>query len=247
MNLLKNLQKSALHLAFPTKCLHCSLILPPQPEVLCSSCSSLLELIDPEGRCPTCFNSIPENRTLCHNCLELPSEFDRMGAAFDDQGAAASLLKCFKYGNQPHLAKGMAAFLAVQFTQLDWPLPDALIPVPLSWTRWFERGYNQSDLLAQELGKYLNLPIWRPLKRKSGDFSQSSLTFEQRKGLKGSSFKLNSKHDLAGKNLLVIDDVMATGSTLRRCGELLNRAEPASLYALTFGCHFRDNKSLYEG
>ncbi len=232
---LKRLQKSFLHLVYPTKCLHCHTLLPPESLVLCSTCASLLDLIQPQERCPTCFNLLPENEvTPCHECLQYPSLYYRMAAAFDYQGPAASLVKRLKYANQPYLAQGMAAFLITQFDRLLWPLPDALIPVPLSFTHWLERGYNQSALLAEEMGSLLQCPVWHALKRQSGDFSQAALNLEQRKALDGKRFRLNSTYCLQSKVLLVIDDVMTSGSTLQRCAEILSTGHPAALYALTF-------------
>lgn len=228
------LRKSLLHLAFPAKCLHCGSLLPPESVVLCSGCASLLDLISPEGRCPTCFHLFSEDALLCQDCMQYPSLYTCMGAAFDYEGPAASLIKSLKYANQPYLAKGMAAFLIAQFDRLEWPMPDALIPVPLSFSRWLERGYNQSALLADAIGSFLHRPVWNALKRQSGDFSQAALSLEQRKALDGTRFKINPAYSLEGKILLVIDDVMTSGSTLNCCAEILNRENPASLYALTF-------------
>lgn len=229
-----SLQKSLLHLAFPAKCLHCQTMLPPDSIVLCSVCASLLNLIQPEERCPTCFHTLSEDSTLCHECLQYPSLYFRMAAAFDYEGPAASLIKRLKYANQPYLAKGMAGFLVAQFDRLGWPLPDALIPVPLSFTRRLERGYNQSTLLAEEMGNILQCPVWNALKRQSGDYSQAALSLEQRKMLDVKRFKLHSNYTVEGKDLLIIDDVMTSGSTLRRCAEILHTGNSGSLYALTF-------------
>ena len=227
------LQRAFLHLVYPTKCLHCQILLPPESLVLCSSCAALLELIQLEERCPTCFNFLSED-SPCDECLQYPSQYTRMASAFDYEGPAASLVKRLKYAQQPYLAQGMAAFLVLQFDRLQWPMPDALIPVPLSLTHWLERGYNQSARLAEEMGFFLQRPVWHALKRQSGDFSQAALTLEQRKNLDGKRFQKKSNDPLEGKILLVIDDVMTSGSTLRRCAEILRLENPAALYALTF-------------
>lgn len=220
---------------YPARCLHCRLLLPPESLVLCSSCASLLELIDPDERCPMCFNLLPEDGIqICQECLHCPSFYQRMGSVFDYMGPAASMVKRLKYGNRPYLAQGMAAFMVAQFDRLDWPLPDALIPVPLSFTHWLERGYNQSALLAEEMGKLLQRPVWDVLQRRSGDFSQAALTLEQRKALDGRRFTLKSRCCLQDKVLLMVDDVLTSGSTLQRCAETLSMEYPASLYALTF-------------
>jgi ComF family protein len=231
------LKKSVLHLAYPTRCLHCQTLLPPDTLVLCALCASLLELINPQERCRICFNPIVESRAAfpCQDCLQYPSLFIRMGAAFNYEGPAASLVKRLKYANQPYLARGMAAFLVAQLDQLQWPLPDALIPVPLSFMHWLGRGYNQSALLAEEMGHFLKCPTWSVLKRRSGDYSQAALSLEQRQTLESQCFKFKKNSlVLQDKVLLVIDDVMTSGTTLQRCAEVLSIGRPKALYALTF-------------
>lgn len=231
----QRLQKSLLHLVYPTKCLHCQILLPPESLVLCSTCASLLDLICPESRCPICFNALSENFTTpCSECLQYPSHYLHMAAAFDYEGPAISLVKHLKYANKPYLAKGMAAFLIAQLDRLQWPMPDVLVPVPLSFSHWIDRGYNQSALLAEEMGRLLQCPVWNALTRQSGDFSQAALSLEQRKALSGKYFRRNEKFTIQGKILLVIDDVMTSGSTLQRCAETLSLGNPAALYALTF-------------
>jgi ComF family protein len=158
----------------------------------------------------------------------------RVGAAFDYLGPAATLIKKLKYGNQPHLAAGAAAFLVAQLDRLEWPLPHAIVPVPLSLTHWIDRGYNQSQLIAEKMSEFLNVPVLNVLKRYSGDYSQAGLSLSQRRELEGKSFKLKNSFPIRDKTLLVIDDVMTSGSTLRKCGEALLEGYPGDLYGLAF-------------
>lgn len=232
--LLQALKNSLQHLLYPSQCLHCHDLTPPDSSLLCESCALLLELLDPEERCPFCFG-LKRNQSSheCLFCCRNPSLLYHTGAAFDYIGPAATLVKKLKYGNQPHLARGLAAFLVAQFDRLNWPLPDALIPVPLSFSHWLERGYNQSALLAEEMGSLLGLPVWNALKRRSGDFSQAGLTFTQRMELNGQPFKLRKKYSLQSRTFILIDDVMTSGTTLRKCAECLMEAGPACVYALT--------------
>lgn len=139
-----------------------------------------------------------------------------------------------KYGDQPHLAKGAGAFLAMQFIQLQWPIPDLVIPVPMSFTHWFDRGYNQSELLARQFAQIIGVPCQNGLKRHSGDYSQAGLTLTQRKELNSERFCLRENQNLTDKTILLVDDVMTSGSTLRKCAEVLFEMYPQSIYALTF-------------
>lgn len=239
----QKIRDSFLHLAFPTRCVNCATLLPPETLVLCANCASFLDLIRPEERCSLCFDHLEdEDHEICQKCLHYPSQYVHTAAAFDYEGPAGSLIRQLKYGQQPFLAKGMAAFLVAQLDRLDWPLPDALVPVPLTFTHLLERGYNQSELIAREMGRLLNRPVWNILKRRMGDFSQAALNLEQRKSLEEKRFRIKSRikfrikssYALEGKTLLVIDDVMTSGLTLQRCAEALMEGFPAALYALTF-------------
>lgn len=231
----KVVKKSLLQLFYPSYCLHCRDFISPIDLILCPTCTALLEFIDIDERCPVCFEIHP-NQTAhsCTHCQKVISHFYRSAATFEYIGPAASLIKKLKYTNQPYLAKSIAAFLVVQLIQLDWPFPDALVPVPISFSRWIDRGYNQSLLIAQEMSHFLKVPVWDILSRKSGDFSQAALSLEQRQLLKTNSFKIHKKFPIQNKTLLLIDDVITTGTTLNKCAECLIEEMPAALYSLTF-------------
>ena len=233
--LIKQLKHSFLHLVFPSYCLHCEELTSHDQSFLCSSCLTLLELIDPDQRCSACFGQKdPSLGRRCTDCLKEYSIFKGVGAAFDYIGPAASLIKKLKYANQPYLAEGAGAFLVAQWDRLNWPVPDVIIPVPLSFTHWVNRGYNQSALLAEHMSLLLNVPVWDALYRKSGDFSQAALSLSQRKSLGSDRFLLKKNYCLEDKVILLLDDVMTSGSTLKRCAEVLAEGYPTSLYALVF-------------
>ena len=234
MILLERIRKGLLHTVYPAKCFHCSSSLPSNPPYLCQTCASHLDLIQPHGRCPFCFQFLEEGHIHCSKCHKTSNPYFRIGAALDYTGPVTTLVKHLKYYGKPYLAKGMAAFMFAQFDIFKWPMPDVLIPVPQSWMHRLERGYNQSTLLAEEMGRFLNCPVLHALKRRSGHFSQAALSLEQRKQLSTNQFKRNLKHSFEGKKLLVIDDVMTSGLTLKRCGEALMEGNPEVLYALTF-------------
>jgi ComF family protein len=164
-----------------------------------------------------------------------------MGATFDYKGPIVTLIKKLKYGNQPYLSKGIASFMGAQFVNLNWPLPDIIIPVPQSLSRIFTRGYNQAELLSETLSEILQCPVQKALLRLSGDYTQAALSKEQRTNLTGNSIRLKKKQMLQDKVILLIDDVMTTGSTLKRCAEALLEDCPNSIYALT-ACHTDINR-----
>jgi ComF family protein len=126
--------------------------------------------------------------------------------------------------------------MAMQFIDLGWPIPDLIVPVPISWTHWLGRGYNQSLLLAEVISSILGSPVKDIIKRQSGDYSQAGLSRSSRLKLSKGNFSLKPNADVADRVVLLIDDVMTTGSTLRRCAEQLLIQCPREIYALTLCC-----------
>lgn len=225
---------SLVDLLYPPLCLHCANTVEQRDASFCASCQSLLELIHPDERCPHCFSPQyhVENK-LCLHCKQRYPVLNHIAAAFDYIGPAATLVKKMKYSNQPHLAKGAAGYMVAQFLQLNWSLPDMIIPIPMPLTHWIERGYNQSELLAQHFSNIIGCPVQNALERRSGDYSQAGLTLEQRKALNSDKFYLKNNVNITDKTILLIDDVMTSGSTMRQCAEVLFDAYASSIYGLT--------------
>lgn len=226
--------QSTIDLLYPALCLHCKASLSSHVKHLCSDCQGLLELIEVSRRCPLCFASdYCPTLHACGGCKKTRSLLTAAGSAFDHIGPAATLVQQMKYGGQRHLAKGAAAYLAIQFLTLQWPLPDLIVPVPISSVRHFERGYNQSYELALGLADFLKRPAINALKRRSGGYSQAGLTRSLRLELNADSFQVKKSIDLQDKIVLLIDDVTTTGSTLNCCAEALQEHCPQAIYALT--------------
>ena len=165
-------------------------------------------------------------------CARKASIFDGVASAFDYEGPAKSLIRSLKYSKMPHLSRGIAAYLAAQLSRLEWPWPEVIVPVPVSFFRRMERGYNQSSLIAYQLSKMIKVPVFEALRRRNGDFSQALLGQEMREQLSEQSFNLKKNTELEGKRLLLIDDVITTGTTLVRSAEMLLTLKPTSIYAL---------------
>lgn len=222
-------------LIYPPICLHCFQPTESGSSHLCRCCLEVLTMIDAAERCPDCFSF--EGSALgnvCAECRLKPSLFAGRAAAFDYIGPAASLLRQFKYGNQIYLATGLAAFMVAQFAALQWPMPDYIVPMPITFMHRLERGYNQSLLLAEGVAKMLGCPWVQAIKRKSGEYSQAGLGRKQRMELTAASFSLVAGKLPLESTVLLIDDVMTTGSTLSCCAEILQEACPKTIYALTF-------------
>lgn len=221
-------------LVYPPFCFHCSVALKNGGKLLCQPCEEMLELIDPEQRCQRCFtadfNDHPSGCSFCYHCSPL---FYRFAAAFDYVGPAASLVKHLKYRKCTFLAETLTAFLVAQFSRLNWPIPDVLVPVPISFAHRTGRGYNQSQLIADSFGNMIDRPVYDVLRRSSDDLSQAGLSRWQRMQLNEKGFSIKKNNRLHDKIILLIDDVMTTGTTLNKCVETLWEAAPSVVYAIT--------------
>lgn len=226
---MKKLLLKGVDFIFPPLCLHCDSHLEKGRTLFCCGCSGYFELIDPFSRCQFCFAE-NEGRAPCAECLKKKRWHLKMGAALDYMGGVSSLIKGIKYGRMPYLAKTASAFMAAQFERLKWPDPDMIIPVPRR--EWF-RGENHAHLLGKSLAERLHTRCLPLIKRRAGDFSQARLSREQREKLPISSFFLKKRELIEDKIILLVDDVMTTGTTLRHCADSLGSAFPAKIFALT--------------
>lgn len=222
------ISKLLLQFFFPPLCLHCQEI-GKDGRLFCNGCAGYFELIDSSTRCPYCFME-NEKKAPCIECVQGKRWQVRMASALDYFGPVASFVKNLKNGKLPYLAKTGAAFMVAQYVRLNWPMPDLIVPVPRKHV--FQR-MNHAELLAHELSRAFSAKSLNLIKRKAGDFSQAKLSKSQRENALFSSFSLKKEMELDGKVLLLVDDVLTTGTTLRRCAEVLKTTYPKHLFALT--------------
>lgn len=162
---------------------------------------------------------------------------DYLAACFDYSGPIEPLVQEYKFANAPYLSKSFGSFLYLQFLELGWPLPDVVTYIPQSFTRFLQRGYNQSELMAIELGRHLGRPCHKLLRKNEYSVSQTQIARKMRKSLSSTLFcatKSAIKMKLIeDKVICLIDDVYTTGTTIQRAAEVLQEYHPKRIYALT--------------
>ena len=225
-----------LDLLYPIFCVGCR-----QPGTLyCSGCRESVRRVTPP-LCPLCGRP-QEKARLCPQCAETfsdqrPSPIDGIRAVAYLEGSMREAIYGLKYHYIRDLAVPLGEML-IEYYQ-NAPLPaDIIVPVPLHRRRKRERGYNQSALLAQQLGSAIHVPVRLDLLRRHRyTRSQTRLNPQERRRNVHGAFSRASQpgvaQAIAGRRLLLIDDVATTGATARECAQVLRDCGARSIWALT--------------
>jgi ComF family protein len=149
-------------------------------------------------------------------------------------GLARGLVHRFKYSGDVALTPFFGSLLTqVWQAQEQAVTPDAIVPVPLHWYRQLRRGYNQSALLAGAFSAQASMPLVPMLTRRKHTRAQASLSLAQRRRNLAGSFAVTVDQDPTGMNLLLVDDVFTTGSTLDACTRSLLKAGAKGVQVIT--------------
>lgn len=224
----------ALDAVLPPQCLGCAAPV-AEPGALCPTCWEAISFVD-HPLCSCCglpFDIDPGPQALCGGCLREPPSFRRARAVFryDDHGK--HLILRFKHGDRLDMAPTFGRWLARAGAEL---LADAdvVVPVPLHWTRLFSRRYNQAALLALAVAKQGQVPaIPDALRRRRRTPSQGTLGRTQRQRNVRKAFAVHDERLVAGRSVLLVDDVLTTGATVGECTRVLLSAGATAVDVLT--------------
>ena len=223
---LTKLKGMALDLLFPRWCVGCG----REGDFICQSCRQSLPRIMPP-LCPKCGRP-QSSAILCPNCIGWQAEIDSIRSPFRFDGVIRQAIHQLKYRNLRALAVLLAQLLDDYLASN--PVPgEVLVPVPLHQKRLRERGYNQSSLLAQELGKLTNLPVVDDylIRQRYAPPQARTSTVNERRSNVASAFFCRDRR-LKDKQVLLIDDVSTSGATLDACSRALKEAGAASVWGL---------------
>ncbi|OLF78284.1 hypothetical protein AWH62_15730 [Maricaulis sp. W15] len=167
--------------------------------------------------------------SVCAGCVANPPRYDRARAPLAYDGVASPLVVGFKHGSRREMVDQFARWMARAGADcLEGA--DALVPVPLHWRRLIARRYNQSALLCRALSPLTGLPIWTDLLvRQRPTPSQAGRTARMRRRNMAAAFAVTDPSRLAGRHLVLVDDVVTTGATVTACTRQLKRAGAASV------------------
>lgn len=219
----------------PPRCLKCGMLV-SSPESLCAACWLGLRFLS-EPCCACCgypFEIDVTDGALCASCSATPPLYGRARAALAYDAGCKDLILSFKHADRTELAKPFARWMALAGRQLLTE-SDLIIPVPLHWQRLLSRRYNQAALLAAVLGRLSGKPVVPDLlHRRRATAKQGHLSrLGRQRNVKGAfALRQPGKVDLAGKRILLVDDVITTGATVDGCCRILLAAGAASVDVL---------------
>lgn len=224
---LDKVKLALLDLVFPRRCLGCG----SGEDFLCARCRASLPRIVPPI-CRRCGAPLKEGG-LCDRCREAAPDLDGIRSLFAFQGLAREAVHALKYRHFKALAGPLGALL-FEYLEADSLRADIILPVPLHSGRLRERGYNQSALLAREMGKRAGIPVVEGalLKAKNTPPQARAADAAQRRSNVEGAFEYHGR-SIAGKRMLLIDDVCTTSATLEACASPLKAHGAASVWALT--------------
>lgn len=204
---------------------------------LCAKCWNTFNWIS-NPKCSRCGYPFPADldlgpNPLCPHCAagECELDFIRSACVYDD--VSKNIMLPFKHASQLKYQTLMSRAMINSLRDLNLSV-DVVIPVPLAWRRLFKRGYNQATLLARPIAKYFNAVLdVDSLHRKYRPDMGHKTTKQRRQNVRG-VFKVIDKKKIQGKKILLVDDVMTSGSTFYELNRILRNAGASAVYAVSF-------------
>ncbi|MCQ2548826.1 MAG: ComF family protein [Lachnospiraceae bacterium] len=224
-----------LDILYPRRCAICDGVLPFGEKGCHKTCKQTIQYIGATVCCK-CGKPVKEEEEYCQDCKMRPHAFDQARALYPYRYVRLSIYR-YKYGGRKEYGAFFGREMAEYFENYIKRIhPDALIPVPLHRKRKRKRGFNQAEILAEEIGKILQIPVWKktvfrvkntkPMKNVEGNARQNNLK---------KAFKIRG-NDVKLKTIILIDDIYTTGATVDTIAALLKTAGAEKIFVLALSC-----------
>jgi ComF family protein len=220
----------ALWIDFVNHCLICHNKTAQQTELttICAGCEALLSY--PTHRCSICGIELPHDHSCCGTCQNKPPPFSQVDYACEYQPPVDKWVMSLKFGENLLITRLFAELLLPKLNSIEDDY--LLMPVPLHKSRLRSRGYNQAYEIAKELAKDTKRVLDTSLIRHKNTAMQAELKLKQRAHNVNKAFKVTSS--VKDKKIILIDDVMTSGNTLRECAKTLIKAGAFDVKVLIF-------------
>lgn len=224
--------KSVLDMVMPPVCYVCGKSCSAQYG-LCDDCiSGINHIISPY--CSKCGTRVRKNETLCPECTGKDSYIDRGWSCCYYKDTIKDCIHLFKYSGYTGLSDIFSSIMNNFVSKNVLDSVDTIVPVPIHPSKKRERSYNQSEILAKALSKNQRIPIDKDnLIKIKWTRPQSELDKKKREKNITDTFFVIDKNVFRGKNVLLVDDVYTTGSTINECAKMLVESGASKVYSLT--------------
>jgi len=225
---------TVLDLLLPPRCLKCGTEI-ARDGALCAECWRGITFLQPPccARCGLPFEVNLGPDAICGACARETPVYARARAALRYDEGSRTLVLGFKHGDKLQLAPALGRFMRQAGAELLVAC-DVIVPVPLHWTRLFARRYNQAAVLAHAVTRAGGPPVAADLlqRRRATPSQGRSGRAERRRNVRG-AFALKKGRSVAGRRVLLIDDVLTTGATVTECARILLDSGATSVDVLT--------------
>lgn len=245
LRLINRLWRAILDVVYPRYCLECAINLQDTEHFyLCPDCINRMEFINQADTCSRCgidLGPYVGGQGLCRDCGVLPPRFDRAVAVARYRGVMRDVILKFKYRRDKPLAAplsdllaGVAKFLWVDFTPEGNEKTGMILPVPLYRTKLKQRGFNQSELLAARVSNILKISLVTDnLVKIKETPDQAGLDGTARRENLKDAFTVKRPEEIRDKSILLIDDVVTTGTTASEISRMLKRNGARQVFMLS--------------
>ena len=225
-----------LEFVFPSniKCIFCDNEVNESEFCVCDACEELINTVD--KTCRTCGVPVHSEADYCIRCLDNKREFEYARSPLVYFGRVKSAIHAFKYDNKKYLAPHFAKLMVSSYNKLVNLVGefDFLLPVPLHEKRLKQRGYNQAELIANELSKLVEVEVLTDvIERVKNTESQTTHTRDERIKNMEKAFIISNKNKIKNKNVLIVDDVLTTGATTECIAKLLKKNKANKVCVIT--------------
>ncbi len=157
---------------------------------------------------------------------------------YETHSAPAGLIHDLKYHGKEELGEWLGRVTAEEFAPNGFfEGVDMIVPVPITWRRKWHRGYNQSLAIARGVAEVTGLPVsGKALRRTHFSRSQTQLSVSERMENVAGAFRIRRTDGIAGRHILLVDDIVTTGATVSACAEELEKAGAERISVLSIGC-----------